>query len=353
MAHIAKYLIITAVILAAIGLLFGARDKNRVGTGEDREPPMLSSEEKSVPTRIEHFSEMNPAMRFSAFVPLEWETEYVPSVEAVNLSDQIFVRYFQANDFLTLSTVNIISREDDTINGHAAVRYVIEKKAGVPDFAGQPEWRSRRHAVTDIRLTGRDQTYFYVFARNPELDDELFEDFLRNILFHNDAESYSQPINRSAKRVTKKTFGIYVTPENSPVQPERFTGFHSGTDYEIFAGEEQTEVGVLAVCGGPLRQKTTASGYGGVVVQECLLQNEPITVVYGHLDIRSVPAPVGQYLAPGEKIGCLGTGESAQTDGARKHLHLGMHKGTNSDIRGYVQNESELDAFIDVRSVLK
>jgi hypothetical protein len=30
----------------------------------------------------------------------------------------------------------------------------------------------------------------------------------------------------------KKPFGIYITPENSPVQPENFTGYHTGIDVE-------------------------------------------------------------------------------------------------------------------------
>src|SRR5579863_6635904 len=42
----------------------------------------------------------------------------------------------------------------------------------------------------------------------------------------------TEPISGGLSRVTKKPFGIYVTPQNSPVQPEKFTGFHTGIDFE-------------------------------------------------------------------------------------------------------------------------
>ena len=33
-------------------------------------------------------------------------------------------------------------------------------------------------------------------------------------------------------RITKKPFGIFITTQNSPVQPERFSGYHTGVDVE-------------------------------------------------------------------------------------------------------------------------
>lgn len=44
------------------------------------------------------------------------------------------------------------------------------------------------------------------------------------------------PLTDAAARITKKPFGIFITPQNSPVQPERFSGFHTGTDFEILPG---------------------------------------------------------------------------------------------------------------------
>ena len=53
-----------------------------------------------------HFSKFNSIFRFSADLPEGLEASYVPEIESVNISDKIFIRYFQANDFLTLSTVD-------------------------------------------------------------------------------------------------------------------------------------------------------------------------------------------------------------------------------------------------------
>lgn len=155
------------------------------------------------------------------------------------------------------------------------------------------------------------------------------------------------PLTRPNERVTKKPFGIYITPQNSPVQPERFQGFHTGTDFEVFPDELNAEVPVSAVCSGPLKLKQSASGYGGVAVQACELNNEPLTVIYGHLNLASISFNPGDELTAGEQLGVLGAGGSAQTDGERKHLHLGFHKGADINIRGYVSTEAQLADWID------
>ena len=89
------------------------------------------------------------------------------------------------------------------------------------------------------------------------------------------------------------------------------------------------------------------AGYGGVVIQDCLHKDQPVTVLYGHLASLNIVPQVGEYLAPGDEIGVLGAHQSPETDGERKHLHLGIHKGTGIDIRGYVENESELASWIN------
>lgn len=153
-------------------------------------------------------------------------------------------------------------------------------------------------------------------------------------------------------RVTKKPFGLYVTPATSPVQPEKFTGYHSGADFETTPEEANMDVLVPALCDGKLLLKKTATGYGGVAVQSCVLDGQAVTVVYGHLNISSVATLVGQELKKGDKIGVLGKGYSSETDGERKHLHLGIHKGTGVVILGYVQKQSDLLDWIDPKSVL-
>src|SRR4051812_44989022 len=56
------------------------------------------------------------------------------------------------------------------------------------------------------------------------------------------------PVAGFLSRVTKKPFGIYITPSNSPVQPEKFTGYHTGADAEY--GEVTADVPVYSVASG-------------------------------------------------------------------------------------------------------
>jgi murein DD-endopeptidase MepM/ murein hydrolase activator NlpD len=153
---------------------------------------------------------------------------------------------------------------------------------------------------------------------------------------------FSPPLDRAGERVTKKPFGIYITPQNSPVQPERFRGYHTGTDFEIFPEELDVDVPVRAICDGKIALEKYASGYGGLLVQNCELDGQPITVIYGHLKLASITKNASDALTKGEEIGILGKAFSSETSGERKHLHLGVHKGSVIDIRGYVQNQSEL-----------
>ncbi len=158
---------------------------------------------------------------------------------------------------------------------------------------------------------------------------------------------FPAPLNRAAERVTKKPFGIRVSPADSPVSPERFSGFHTGVDFEAFPEEADVEVEIRAICEGTLVIKRRASGYGGVVAQSCEMEGRPVSVTYGHLDLASVRAETGESLKAGELIGVLGRGASEETDGERKHLHLGIHKGATPEIRGYVATKGELSAWID------
>jgi len=152
------------------------------------------------------------------------------------------------------------------------------------------------------------------------------------------------PLDRAGERVTKKPFGIFITPESSPVTPERFRGYHTAADFETFPDEQNSEVRVRAICSGPLKVKERASGYGGVAVQACVINGSPVTVIYGHVKLSSV---TGTNFSAGEVIAVLGKGFSTETDGERKHLHLGIHKGDSVNIRGYVSSQSDLSAWLD------
>ncbi len=156
----------------------------------------------------------------------------------------------------------------------------------------------------------------------------------------------ADPVDRASERVTKKPFGIYITPKTSPVQPEKFTGFHTGVDFETFPQETNSSIPFYAICPGKILTKRTATGYGGVLVQSCTINNQAVTVIYGHVSLKSIVKNIGDSLSQGEKIGFLGQ-PPTETDGERKHLHLGIHKGTEINIKGYVQSASELSSWLD------
>lgn len=151
------------------------------------------------------------------------------------------------------------------------------------------------------------------------------------------------PILEFKQRINKKPFGIYITSANSPVQPERFSGFHTGVDVEY--SDMEGEVKVLAVCDGEIVFSKWVSGYGGTVVLKC--QNNYI--IYGHLKMSSINKKL--KVSKGEQLAVLGENKTRETDFERKHLHFGIHKGS-IDLRGYVQNQEELNEWVDPLSNL-
>ena len=168
------------------------------------------------------------------------------------------------------------------------------------------------------------------------------------------AAGFGSPLSLAHGRPTPLHFGLYVTPDpdNNPIDPpERFTGYHVGLDFEIFPGEEDEEVPVMAVCSGKVTSSGFADGYGGLVMQECTLNGEPIQVWYGHLSIPGLIAS-GTDVNVGDVIGVLGAARTHDSGGNRKHLHLGMRKGSGGQPLGYVQTEAEIEDFIDPASVL-
>ncbi len=159
------------------------------------------------------------------------------------------------------------------------------------------------------------------------------------------------PIDNAEDRVTKKPFGLLVSKATSPVQPERFAGYHTGVDFETFDHEKDSDVDIRVICDGPLLMKKWATGYGGVTVQKCSLENEAVTVVYGHLRLASISQAIGHEMKKGDKLGVLGKGYSSETDNERKHLHLGIHKSATVDIRGYVSDEASLTQWLDIKTL--
>lgn len=164
----------------------------------------------------------------------------------------------------------------------------------------------------------------------------------------------SFPLPRTNEREQLLTFGLYVTPDpaQNPIDPpERFTGYHTALDFEMLPGEEDVDVPVSAICSGDVLHSGYVNGYGGTLVQSCVLDDQNVTILYGHLRIDSL-LPVGTPLIQGQQLGVLAQANGYDSGNTRKHLHLGIHKGPEIEFLGYAQNELQLADFIDPSTVL-
>jgi hypothetical protein len=218
-------------------------------------------------------------------------------------------------------------------------KYFIISVLILISLAGLVFWRVEK-SIAPAFINNQIQP-FAIPAQNDSLISEPVASSIQRV------GDWQAPLDRAKERVIKKYFGILIDPETSPVQPERFRGYHTGVDFEIFSEELNAEVDVHAICDGRLILKKTASGYGGVAVQSCALDNNPVTVVYGHLKLASITKNSEADLKVGDVIGQLGVAHSTETDGERKHLHLGIHSGTAVNILGYVQTKSALSDWVD------
>lgn len=147
------------------------------------------------------------------------------------------------------------------------------------------------------------------------------------------------PVANFRDRITKKFFGTYITPKSSPIQPERFTGYHTGVDVEYT--DVSADVPVLAIADGTVVTSQIASGYGGVLVIRHQIDNRTLFAVYGHLRPSSL-TPVDISITAGQQIGVLGTGYNRETDGERRHLHFAIAR--KNTITGYVSSQAILNS---------
>jgi len=162
--------------------------------------------------------------------------------------------------------------------------------------------------------------------------------------------SFVLPIGNYKTGQTKKVFGQYITPQNSPVQPEKFTGYHTGVDIE--QAQDNADVPVYSIADGVIKYTNYVSGYGGVIIIEFSYQDQAYTALYGHIRLSSASISEGDKVSKGQQLAVLGTSYSSETNGERKHLHFAIHKGNSIDYRGYVQNQSELSDWIDPNTII-
>ena len=146
----------------------------------------------------------NPEMDFGRdefslefLIPEGWEVQYDDSTRSLYLftlrgdesareRSQILITYFDASQFLTLSTVTIHEILDLEVGqeNYTAKRYDIEKLQGVASFRGQPSWRNKRHSAIDFK-DKEGYTRYYSIAKNPQLDEETFQRVVNSIKITN------------------------------------------------------------------------------------------------------------------------------------------------------------------------
>lgn len=249
----------------------------------------------------------------------------------------------------TLEQFGTFEESPETWAGLSPLTYFKDITAPVLLFQGDKdkdvpkEWAD--FLAAKLEENGKDVSYIEYAGEGHEFSFQWSDfmkktaDFYREHLF---SEDFVTPL--SPDRITTKPFGLKVDPKNSPVSPEKFTGYHTGIDFEAKEGE--TDVPVRAACTGKVVYKQTVGGYGGVLIQTCTYKGEPLTVLYGHVRLSSIKVRVGDTLGIGQPFALLGKGYSTETDGERQHLHLGVHKGEAIELRGYVQSEEALEEWI-------
>jgi murein DD-endopeptidase MepM/ murein hydrolase activator NlpD len=150
------------------------------------------------------------------------------------------------------------------------------------------------------------------------------------------------PVKNFYKNQSVNPFGVY--------RNGRFVGYHSGVDIEVDDEDLNKDVPVYAIYDGEVVRVGEAGGYGGVVaIKHNFEGNKDLTSVYGHIRLRDVKASEGQKITGGSLIGYLGAAYSSETAGDRKHLHFGLNKSSNLDIKGYADTLEELSNWISPR----
>ncbi|MEK7174717.1 MAG: M23 family metallopeptidase [Patescibacteria group bacterium] len=153
------------------------------------------------------------------------------------------------------------------------------------------------------------------------------------------------PVKNFYENQTVNPFGVY--------RSGRFLGYHSGVDIEVDPQDIARKVPVYSIFDGEVKVIKAANGYGGVVAVEHTFGEIKLIGIYGHVRLWDVNVKMGQKITSGYLIGYLGADYSNETDGERKHLHFGLSKKEDVDIKGYVEGLLELKNFINPSDFLK
>lgn len=154
------------------------------------------------------------------------------------------------------------------------------------------------------------------------------------------------PMDKYSERQTVKGFGKFIDNnfykgKEALFPYNRFYGYHAAVELEVFPNEIDKKVPVYITSSGIITYIGTLSGYGGVILEK--LDNENNTVLYGHVKTENLSFKVSDHINTENNpviLTYLGDQFSAETSKERKHLHLGIYKGTDLYFAGH---ESSLD----------
>ncbi|MEI8061313.1 MAG: M23 family metallopeptidase [Candidatus Berkelbacteria bacterium] len=171
--------------------------------------------------------------------------------------------------------------------------------------------------------------------------------------------TYVYPITNFASRATTNLFGTYY-PSGGSDNPDRkvcpsavyYAGYHTAIDLETTSSETNQNVPVFAVAAGTVRQISAVTGYGGLIVVGYNLGGADYTAYYGHIDLSTAKVKNGDTVTVGETLASLGAACSTSNGDVRKHLHFGLHRGTEIVANGYVTSKSDLASWADPVALL-
>ncbi len=156
------------------------------------------------------------------------------------------------------------------------------------------------------------------------------------------------PMDKYYERQTIKGFGEFIDDNfyrgKEKLFPyNKFYGYHTAVDLEVFSNEIEKKVPVYAMSSGIITYIGTLSGYGGVILEE--LDNENATVLYGHVKIKNLSIKVGDRITVENNpiiLTFLGEQFSSETSKERKHLHFGVYNGVGLYFRGHESSLSQV-----------
>ncbi len=163
------------------------------------------------------------------------------------------------------------------------------------------------------------------------------------------ADTWYFPMDKYFDRQSVKGFGQFIDDnfykgKESLFPFNRFYGYHTGVDLDTSSSEKNQKSPVFSIYSGTITHIGDLSGYGGVILEK--LDGENATALYGHVKISNLPVKVGDHITSDKPfiLTYLGDEFSSETSGERKHLHFGIHKGSDLYFHGHERDLTTLNS---------